>query len=166
MGSSTLSATRWRSASPAAKSTTSPRPRPSRPKCSPKPSSATKATTPTALFRTSKSAPSSRHPAKIESQGHARLRLRPLRRTQPHRAFLSIHQTVPRHRDPLRKNRAQFPRRPAFGLRLGLPQMRTRPSSARGRFWKISGGWDDRARRPDRATPTVNRERIPESVLF
>ena len=122
-------ATRWRSASPAAKSTTSPRPRPSRPKCSPKPSSATKALTRSGLFR-SLEGPRHQagHPAKIKSQAHARLRLSPLRRTQPHRAFLSIHQTVPRHRDPLRKNRAQFPRRPAFGLRLGLAQMRTRSS--------------------------------------
>ena len=66
-----------------------------------------------------------------EPQGRSRLRLRPVRRAQPHRAFLPIHQTVPRHRDPLRKNRAQCPRRPAFGLHPGLAQMRTRPNTTR-----------------------------------
>ena len=58
------------------------------------------------------------HPAKIESQGHARLRLRPLRRTQSHRALFQFYQTVQRHRHPLRKNRSQLPRGPLNAIRL------------------------------------------------
>ena len=39
--------------------------------------------------------PSSRSSCEVEPEGRSRLRLRPLRRAQPDRAFLSIHQTVP-----------------------------------------------------------------------
>src|SRR6202167_5627358 len=44
-----------------------------------------------------------------------------------YRTLLPIHQAIPWHRHPLRKNRAQFLGGVAAGVRAGLAQMRTRP---------------------------------------
>jgi hypothetical protein len=92
------------------------------------PSSVTRVMTPTLSSKALRARDQAGHPAEVKSQDQTRVRFRALRRAQPHRALLQFHQTVPRHRDPLRKDRAQFPRRPAPGLRTRLAQMRTRPS--------------------------------------
>ena len=63
-----------------------------------------------------------------ESQKQTRLRLRIVPRAQSSRTLLPIHQAIPWHRHPLRKNRAQFLGGVAAGVRAGLAQMRTRPS--------------------------------------
>ena len=83
-------ATRWRSASPAANSTTSPRLSPRR-GCDAEALLGDKGYDANSLFESLEvRSHQAGHPAKIESQGHARLRLRPLRRAQPHRAFLQF----------------------------------------------------------------------------
>jgi transposase len=67
-------------------------------------------------------------PSKANRKGASPMRLRALRRTQSRRAFLQRPQTIPRHRNSLRKNRAKFSRPNPSRLRPRLAQMRTRPS--------------------------------------
>ena len=94
----------------------------------PQASSATRATTPTALSRTSNSAPLSRS---SRQNRIARSRAIATSSSTPNATSLSVSFNSSESSEaspPATKNSAQFPRRPPFDMRLGLAQMRTRPN--------------------------------------